>query len=260
MVLPESRRLEQTWCVWNVSVIWITLDRDTDHVWLHLGRAAVEGAAEAFLPWSAPLRRLVTFYHKVTLREWGSLPTSGPDEETLQPTAGSAARDGFGQKNQSSALFPTTEQCVSLSMCSTCSKRRRNRYVCGGTPTDWWNARAKWSVESPARAANPSSRIFSSRCPSIWSQTRRVMAGDNPPRLGVGIVSADKFSSVLSRGREWIMAYSELCSSLDVRRGGVSKRFQTRPLKTRCVEKFSLPANAPIGSSEVREEQLPDLA
>jgi hypothetical protein len=57
--------------------------------------------------------------------------------------------------------------CVSLSMCSTCSKRRRNRYVCGGTPTDWWNARAKWSVESPARAASPSSRIFSSRCPSI---------------------------------------------------------------------------------------------
>src|SRR5580692_12158658 len=26
--------------------------------------------------------------------------------------------------------------CVSRSICSTCSKRRRNRYVCGGTPTD----------------------------------------------------------------------------------------------------------------------------
>lgn len=31
MVLPESRRLEQTWCVWNVSVTWITLNRDSDH-------------------------------------------------------------------------------------------------------------------------------------------------------------------------------------------------------------------------------------
>ena len=31
MVLPESRRLEQTWCVWNVSVTWITLNRDSDY-------------------------------------------------------------------------------------------------------------------------------------------------------------------------------------------------------------------------------------
>ena len=46
----------------------------------------------------------------------GSLPTSGPDEEILQPTAGSAARDGFGQKNQSPGLFPTTEH-VSPSAC-----------------------------------------------------------------------------------------------------------------------------------------------
>jgi Putative beta-barrel porin-2, OmpL-like. bbp2 len=37
-------------------------------------------------------------------------------------------------------------------------------------------------------------------------------------------------------------------------------RFQTSPLKTGCVERFSLHASAPIGSSEVREEQLPDLA
>src|SRR6185295_13141007 len=32
---------------------------------------------------------------------------------------------------------------VSRSMCSTCCKRRRNKYVWGGTPIDWWNARAK---------------------------------------------------------------------------------------------------------------------
>jgi hypothetical protein len=37
-------------------------------------------------------------------------------------------------------------------------------------------------------------------------------------------------------------------------------RFQTPPSKTRYVEKFWLLASAPIGSSEVREEQLPDLA
>ncbi len=36
--------------------------------------------------------------------------------------------------------------------------------------------------------------------------------------------------------------------------------FQTRPSKTRCVEKFWLLASALIGSSEVREVQLPDLA
>ena len=37
-------------------------------------------------------------------------------------------------------------------------------------------------------------------------------------------------------------------------------RFQTQPSKTRYVEKFWLLANALIGGSEVREEQLPDLA
>jgi hypothetical protein len=31
VALPESCRLEQTWRVWNVSVIWITLNRDRDH-------------------------------------------------------------------------------------------------------------------------------------------------------------------------------------------------------------------------------------
>jgi len=40
---------------------------------------------------------------------WGSLPTGGPHEETFQPTAGSAGRDGFGQKNQSYGQFQTTE-------------------------------------------------------------------------------------------------------------------------------------------------------
>src|SRR6266566_4679921 len=39
-----------------------------------------------------------------------------------------------------------------------------------------------------------------------------------------------------------------------------SKRLQIRRLKKRCEEKFSQPASAPIGSSEVREEQRPDLA
>ncbi len=38
-----------------------------------------------------------------------------------------------------------------------------------------------------------------------------------------------------------------------------SPRFQTRRLKTRSGEKFSLLASAPIGSSEVREERLQDL-
>ena len=37
-------------------------------------------------------------------------------------------------------------------------------------------------------------------------------------------------------------------------------RLQTRPSKTRCVEKFSPLANAPIGSSGVHEGQLQDLA
>ena len=60
-----------------------------------------------------------------------------------------------------------------------------------------------------------------------------VRAGDNPPRLGVGIVSTDKFSSVLNRGREWIMAYSELRSSLDVRRGGVINMFHALSESTR---------------------------
>ena len=36
-------------------------------------------------------------------------------------------------------------------------------------------------------------------------------------------------------------------------------RFQIPPLKTRYVEKFWLLASALIGSSEVREVQLPDL-
>jgi DNA-binding NtrC family response regulator len=39
-----------------------------------------------------------------------------------------------------------------------------------------------------------------------------------------------------------------------------SPRFQIPPSKTRYVEKFSLLASALIGRSEVREEQLPDLA
>src|SRR6266576_1888135 len=39
-----------------------------------------------------------------------------------------------------------------------------------------------------------------------------------------------------------------------------NQKFQTPPSKTRCVEKFWLLANALIGSSEVREEQLQDLA
>src|SRR6266478_1493115 len=39
-----------------------------------------------------------------------------------------------------------------------------------------------------------------------------------------------------------------------------NQKFQTPPSKTRCVEKFWLLANAPIGSSGVREEQLPDSA
>ena len=47
---------------------------------------------------------------------------------------------------------------------------------------------------------------------------------------------------------------------LESYRASRNPRFQTRPLKTRCVEKFSLLASALIGSSEVREEQLPDLA
>src|SRR6266478_1700396 len=37
-----------------------------------------------------------------------------------------------------------------------------------------------------------------------------------------------------------------------------SQRLQTRRWKIKCVEKFSQPASAPIGSSEVREEQPPD--
>ena len=45
-----------------------------------------------------------------------SLPTSGPGAGTSQPTAGSAARGGFGQKNQSPGLFPTREH-VSRATC-----------------------------------------------------------------------------------------------------------------------------------------------
>jgi hypothetical protein len=46
----------------------------------------------------------------------GSLPSSGPGAGTFQTTAGSAALDGFGPKNQSPGLFPTTEH-VSLAAC-----------------------------------------------------------------------------------------------------------------------------------------------
>src|SRR6185295_7813805 len=52
----------------------------------------------------------------VTLCGRSSLPSSEPGAGTFQPTAGNAARDGFGQKNQSPGLFPTTEH-VSPAAC-----------------------------------------------------------------------------------------------------------------------------------------------
>src|SRR5215471_9508327 len=51
-----------------------------------------------------------------TLCKRSSLASSEPGVETFQPTAGSAARDGFDQKNQSPGLFPTTEH-VSPAAC-----------------------------------------------------------------------------------------------------------------------------------------------
>src|SRR5215813_15452378 len=46
----------------------------------------------------------------------GSLLSSGLGGGTFQPTAGSVGRDGFGQKNLSPGLFPTTEH-VSPAAC-----------------------------------------------------------------------------------------------------------------------------------------------
>ena len=155
-------RLEQTWGVWNVSdesCSGSRLDASKAHEVARIGRdvsAPISNLVSLsyFPEWTYVVRRRFPFDH----RTWrGDIPAHR--RKCL-------ARWLWSEKPVARAISDNGA-CVSRNIWSTCSRRRRNRYVCGGTPTDWWNDRAKWSVESPARAASPSRRIFSSRCPSI---------------------------------------------------------------------------------------------
>jgi len=116
MALPESCRLEQTWRVWNVSdeiVIWVTiLISDLGHNWMDLGRGAVEGCSgETFLPCQRPYVAKSLF--RKGLRCAGGVPfrPAGPDAGTFQSTAGSAARDGFGQKTSRQGYLRQRSMC-----------------------------------------------------------------------------------------------------------------------------------------------------
>src|SRR5580704_4868038 len=104
-------RLEQTWRVWNVSVIWITLNRDPDHHfdWISGASGSKQVPKRRFCLGRRSYIAKSLFLHGLTSCGCGCLPSIGPAAETFQPTAGSGARDGSGQKNQSPGLFPTTE-------------------------------------------------------------------------------------------------------------------------------------------------------
>ena len=107
-------------------VIWIT-------IWQRLRRGIEGGPAQTFTSLNYPMAY-------VMLWRWGSFPTSVLGAGTFQPTAESAARDGFGQKNQSPTLFRTTEH-LSPAACVP--------HVPSGAPTDTCAAATPLTGEMP---------------------------------------------------------------------------------------------------------------
>jgi hypothetical protein len=93
------------------------LNCDFGHNWMRLRRGGSKEVPEArFCPGERPYVTKLLFRKGLRREEGFLLFHRGPGAGTFRPAAGRAARDGFGQKNQSPRLFPTTEH-VCLSAC-----------------------------------------------------------------------------------------------------------------------------------------------
>src|SRR5882724_4915780 len=123
-----------------------------------------------------------------------------------------------------------------------------SRFICHHCAKGKAIFHTSWSISfnsSLLRWINRSNRFLKTLC-APWCATTGQATFEN--------------SKTTSRAVSFSPMMASLNQHLSTVTSSRNLRFQTPPSKTRYVEKFWLLASVLIGSLEVREEQLPDLA